>query len=355
MLKEILSPPVERGASDILIIAGLPVSYKINGRAVRQDDVRLRPDATRALVEEVYALAGNRGTEKLLATGDDDFSFSVSGLSRFRVNALRQRGSLGLVIRVVSFTLPDRHRMGIPDGVMAFADFPKGLVRITGSAGSGKTTTLACIVDQVNRTRNLHIITIEDPLEYLHQHKKSIVTQRELYTDTLSYDVALRAALREAPDFILLGEMRDAETIRAAVTAAETGHLVFSTLHTIGAANTIDRIVDVFPPAQQQQIRTQLSLVLEGVVSQQLLETVDGSLAPAFEIMTANSAVRNMIRESKAHQLDNLIATSAAEGMVTMDQSLLSLVRAGRIAPEEALRHSINQEWLKKRLAAPQT
>ncbi len=351
MLREILARAVERGASDILIIAGLPVSYKINGRVVRQDDARLLPGTTSSLAEEAYALAGGRSMEKLLATGDDDFSFSVSGLSRFRVNALRQRGSLGLVIRVVSFTLPDRHALGIPNRVMAFADCSKGLVLITGSAGSGKTTTLACIVDQVNRTRNLHIITIEDPLEYLHHHKKSIVTQRELYTDTVSYDVALRAALREAPDFILLGEMRDAETIRAAVTAAETGHLVFSTLHTIGAANTIDRIVDVFPPEQQQQIRTQLSLVLEGVVSQQLLETAEGPLVPAFEIMTANSAVRNMIRESKAHQLDNLIATSAAEGMVTMDQSLLRLVQSGRVTPEVALRHSINQDWLIKRLA----
>ena len=219
-------------------------------------------------------------------------------------------------------------------------------------AGSGKTTTLACIVDAVNSSRNRHIITIEDPIEYLHQHKKSVVTQRELFTDTCSYDAALRAALREAPDIILVGEMRDADTIRAAVTAAETGHLVISTLHTVGASNTIDRIVDSFPPEQQGQIRVQLSMVLEGVVSQQLVTTVEGELTPAFEVMSVNSAVRNMIREAKTHQIDNVIAQSAAEGMGTMDQSLLDLVRKGRISREEALRHSVNSDWLHRRLSA---
>jgi twitching motility protein PilT len=352
MLTEILARAVERNVSDILIIAGLPVAYKINGLVVREEGERLFPNRTREITEEAYAMAQGRSMDKLLATGDDDFSFSVPGLSRFRVNALRQRGSLGLIIRVVSFTLPDREKMGVPDNVMAFSKYSKGLVLITGSAGSGKTTTLACIVNDVNTTRNAHIITIEDPIEYLHQHKMSVVTQRELSTDTATYDVALRAALREAPDFILLGEMRDAETIRAAVTAAETGHLVVSTLHTIGAANTIDRIVDAFPPEQQQQIRTQLSMVLEGVVSQQLVQTVDGSLTPVFEVMTVNSAVRNMIRESKAHQLDNVISSSSAEGMITMDQSLLKLVQSGRVTPEVALRHSINEDWLQKRLAA---
>lgn len=352
MLTEILARAVERQASDILIIAGLPVSYKINGSVIRDDGPRLLPADTRALTESVYAMAQNRGMDRLLETGDDDFSFSVPGLSRFRVNALRQRGSLGLVIRIVSFTLPDRCKIGIPDNVMAFANFSKGLVLITGSAGSGKSTTLACLVNEVNTTRNAHIITIEDPLEHLHQHRMSVVTQRELSTDTVSYDVALRAALRESPDFILLGEMRDAETIRAAVTAAETGHLVVSTLHTLGAANSVDRVVDAFPPEQQQQIRTQLSMVLEGVVSQQLVQTVDGGIVPAFEVMTVSSAVRNMIRESKAHQLDGVIASCSAEGMISMDQSLLKLVQAGRVAPETALHHAVNPEWLQKRLSA---
>lgn len=349
-LVEILTHAVERGASDILLIPGLPAAYKISGVITREGD-RLLPDALEALVREAYALSGNRSMDRLERTGDDDFSFAVPHLSRFRVNALRQRGSLGLVIRVVSFALPDRTVLGIPDNVMSFASCSRGLVLFTGPAGSGKTTTLACIVDAINSTRNLHVITIEDPIEYLHHHKMSVVTQRELATDTTSYDAALRAALREAPDVILVGEMRDAETIKAAVTAAETGHLVISTLHTLGASNTIDRIVDSFPPEQQQQIRTQLALVIEGVVSQQLVPAVDGSLIPAFEVMTVTPAVRNMIRESKAHQLDNVISSSAADGMISMDQSLLQLVKAGRIGVDAALGHCVNSEWLRKRLA----
>lgn len=350
-LTDILQQAVERAASDILLMAGLPVAYKVNGVILREGE-RLRPKDTAQLTRELYHLAGERDMTKLEQTGDDDFSFALSGLSRFRVNALRQRGSLGLVIRVVSFVLPDRLALGIPDNVMAFADCPRGMVLFTGPAGSGKTTTLACIVDAVNTNRNAHVITVEDPIEYLHQHKKSVVIQRELSIDTASYETALRAALREAPDIILLGEMRDAETIRAAVTAAETGHLVISTLHTIGAANTIDRIVDSFPPEQQGQIRTQLSMVLEGVVSQQLIQSVDGGLIPAFEVMTANNAVRNMIRESKAHQLDNVIAQSGAEGMATMDQSILKLAQSGRIGPTEAMRYCMNPDWMRKRLDA---
>lgn len=346
---EILAAAVARGASDILIIAGLPVSFKISGQIVREGE-RLLPKDTAALTAALYDMAGHRPIETLERAGDDDFSFSVAGLSRFRVNALRQRGSLGLVIRVVSFTLPDRRALHIPDVVMEFADTARGLVLVTGAAGSGKSTTLACIIDRINRTRSGHIITIEDPIEYLHPHKESVVVQRELYSDTASYDIALRAALREAPDVILVGEMRDAETIKATVTAAETGHLVISTLHTIGAASTIDRIIDSFPPAQQQQIRTQLALVLEGVVSQQLIAGTDGALLPAFEIMKVNSAVRNLIRESKAHQLDNLISTSAAQGMVTMDQSLLRLVQEGKIAPRQALDCSVSFDWMQKRL-----
>lgn len=349
-IEEILRKAVSEGASDILIIAGMPAGFKINGLIQRQGE-RLLPDAIETLVKDLYHMAGERDMSPLLNHGDDDFSFAVSGLCRFRVNALKQRGSLGLVIRVVSFTLPDRNALGIPDNVMAFAKCTRGMVLLTGPAGSGKTTTLACIVDEINSTRNSHIITIEDPIEYLHHHKMSVVTQRELSTDTVSYDTALRAALREAPDIILLGEMRDADTIRAAVTAAETGHLVISTLHTVGASSTIDRIVDSFPPEQQQQIRTQLAMVLEGVVSQQLIPTVDGKLVPAFEVMSVNSAIRNMIRESKAHQIDNVISQSAAEGMVTMDQSLVRLVQSRRITAEEAQRHSVNSEWMSRRLS----
>ncbi|NBK21388.1 MAG: PilT/PilU family type 4a pilus ATPase [Spirochaetia bacterium] len=346
---EILTEAVTRGASDALIVAGLPVSLKINGRIYR-DEGKLHPQDTLELIRALYGMA-DRDITPLEDTGDDDFSFSVSGLSRFRVNAFRQRGSFAAVVRTVSFHLPNRAALGIPDIVMDLAQRPHGLVLITGSAGCGKTTTLACMVDEINSTRESHVITIEDPIEYLHQHKCSVVTQRELYTDTKSYAAALRAALREAPDVILVGEMRDSETIKAAVTAAETGHLVISTLHTIGAANTVDRIVDVFPPEQQHQIRTQLSLVLEGVVSQQLLSARDGALVPAFEIMTATPAVRNILREAKAHQLDNILSTSSELGMTTMDQSILALIRSGRVAVETAMRFASNPEWLSRRLS----
>lgn len=350
MLQAILEKAVGLGASDVLLIAGLPVSFKVSGVITREPTERLTPAQCEAFAKEVYAMASNRDMTRLLETGDDDFSFSVPGLSRFRVNTLRQRGTLGVIIRVIAFELPDRVKLGIPDNVMAFSRLTKGLVLITGMAGSGKSTTLACIVNEINTTRSAHIITIEDPLEFLHRHQKSVVTQREIATDTASYKVALRAALREAPDIILLGEMRDPETIAAAVAAAETGYLVISTLHTLGAANTVDRIVSAFPSEQQRQIRSQLALILMGVASQQLLHTVDGKMAPAFEVMTASSAVRNLIRESKGYQLDNVIANSASEGMVTMDQSLLSLVREGKISAQEAVQHSVNPEWLSKRL-----
>ena len=335
-------------ASDILVIAGLPVTYKVQG-VLRREGERFTAQDTGALAAQLYRMAG-RDMAGLTGTGDDDFSFAVPGLSRFRVNALRQRNSLALVIRVVAFQLPDWQSLHIPEEVTRLASYAHGMVLFTGPAGSGKTTTLACLVDIINNTRQAHVITVEDPIEYLHQHKLSVVTQRELHTDTESYAAALRAALREAPNVIILGEMRDAETIQAAVTAAETGHLVISTLHTVGAVNTVDRIVDSFPPQQQRQIRTQLALVLEGVVSQQLLPALDGSLVPAFEVMAATPAVRNLIRESKAHQLDNVIASSSAEGMVSMDQSILRLFQAGRVSRTEAMRHCISPEWMERRL-----
>ena len=222
---------------------------------------------------------------------------------------------------------------------------------MTGPAGSGKSTTLACIIDEINRTRNAHVITLEDPIEYLHRHKMSVVTQREIVTDTDSYVSGLRASLRQAPDVILLGEMRDYETISIAMTAAETGHLILSTLHTVGAANTIDRVIDAFPPNQQQQIRTQLAMVLDAVISQQLIPTLDGGVQPAFEIMFLNNAIRNMIRESKIHQIDGIIATSQEEGMVSMDNSLIRLYRDGVISRENAVAYSSNSELMEKKLS----
>jgi len=255
-------------------------------------------------------------------------------------------------VRVVHFQLPDPQELQIPETVLSLAHLTKGLVLVTGPGGSGKSTTLACIIDRINSSRSGHIITLEDPIEYMHPHKKCIVSQRELASDTESYVAALRAALRQSPDVILLGEMRDSETISTAMTAAETGHLVLSTLHTVGAANTIDRVIDAFPPGQQAQVRIQLSMLLQAVVSQQLVPSKDGGEVPALEIMLVNSAIRNMIRESKIHQIDTVIFSSAAEGMVSMDTSLADLCQRGLITLREALLYSQNPDFLEKKLAA---
>lgn len=346
---EILKSAVEKKASDIFIISGCPVSFKVNDVIGPIDGEKLTPEITKKLINDIY-LEDGRDIVNLLNGGDDDFSFSVPSLGRFRCNAYKQRNSLAAVLRVLTFEMPDPKSLHIPENVMSLAKREKGMILITGSAGSGKSTTLSCIIDRINSTRNCHIITIEDPIEFLHRHKKSIVSQRELSTDTLSYVKALRAALRQAPDIILLGEMRDFETISTAVTAAETGQLVFSTLHTIGAANTIDRIIDVFPQSQQQQIRVQLSTVLEAVVSQQLVPTVDGKLVPAFEIMFVNSAVRNLVREQKVHQIDNVIFTGGAFGMVSMDNDLIRLYKDGTITRETALTYCTNLDNMQKKI-----
>ena len=336
-LTEMLKEAVEKGASDIFIVSGLPLAYKINNSIQNQSEEKLYPDATRRMILEIYELASQRDPKRLLEKGDDDFSFSLVGVSRFRVSTYKQRGSLAAVIRVVKFDLPDPVQLCVPQTVLDLGRLKKGLVLVTGPAGSGKSTTLACMIDLINRSRNCHVITLEDPIEYLHSHKKSVVSQREISNDTESYVTALRAALRQAPNVILLGEMRDYETISTALTAAETGHLVFSTMHTVGAANTIDRVIDAFPPNQQPQIRVQLSMVLQAVVSQQLIPAKDGSVAPAFEIMKVNGAIRNMIRESKVHQIDTVIYSSAGEGMISMDASILELYRQGKISAEEAM------------------
>lgn len=344
-----LKDALSYGASDIFIVAGRPMVYKVNGQLSNVDDHRLLPADTEAFVRQIYQLA-NRPIEPLLETGDDDFSFAVQGISRFRVSAYRQRSSLAAVVRVIRFELPDPEALHIPESILRLADRTKGMVLVTGSAGSGKSTTLACMIDRINTHRADHIITLEDPLEYLHSHKKSIVSQRETGSDTVSYLTALRGALRQSPDVILLGEMRDYETITVAMTAAETGHLLFSSLHTVGAANTVDRILDVFPPNQQHQIAVQLAMVLQAVVSQQLLPTVDGGLMPAFEVMAVNPAIRNMIRENKIHQIDTVIAASAEEGMVSMDASILNLYRAGRISDRTALTYAANPDLLAKKM-----
>ena len=347
---ELLQKASQSDASDLFIVAGLPLTCKINGSLQSLSGERLMPADTERIIRDIYDLADGRDFSHFLKNGDDDFSFSVMGLSRFRVSTYRQRGSCAAVVRVISFTLPKARELGIPDSLMRLADISKGLVLVTGPAGSGKSTTLACMVDHINQTRSSHIITLEDPLEFLHRHSKSIVSQREINTDTESYLVALRAALRQSPDVILLGEMRDFETIQTAMTAAETGHFILSSLHTIGAANTIYRIIDVFPPNQQRQIVIQLSMVIQAVVSQQLVPSTDGRLIPAFEIMTLTPAFRNLIRDNKVHQIDGMIYSSAKEDMISMDNYLLKLWRAGQITKDTALRYCTNAELLGKKL-----
>ena len=348
-VRKILEEATKREASDIFIIAGRPLTYKSKGAMNTLDDQRMEPKDTFQFVSAIYTLA-ERNIDDFDRTGDDDFSFAIPGVSRFRVSTFKQRGSYSAVIRVISFTLPHPSELGIPDAVMELADSRSGMILVTGPAGSGKSTTLACLIDKINHEREAHIITLEDPLEFLHRHEKSIVSQREINTDTENYLTALRAALRQSPDVILLGEMRDYETINTAVTAAETGHLIFSSLHTIGPANTIDRIIDVFPASQQHQISIQLASVLQAVVSQKLVPSVSGEMVPAFEIMVLTPAIRNLIREGKVHQIDGIIYTSAAENMIAMDSSILDLYKKGIIDRHTAISEAVNPEIMEKRL-----
>ena len=351
--EQVLKEASARGASDVFIIPGKPLAMKVGGEIADVTQEKLLPEHTNAILESIYAYANGRDIKRVEMTGDDDFSFSLPGVARFRVSAFKQRGTLSAVIRVVAFSLPDPAALSIPQIALDQAERTKGLVLVTGPTGCGKSTTLACIIDRINRTRNAHIITLEDPIEFLHRHDRSIVSQREVSLDTESYVVALRAALRQTPNVILLGEMRDRETIEIAMTAAETGHLVLSTLHTVGAANTIDRIIDAFPAAQQGQTRVQLAMVLAAVISQQLVPKSDGKgVAPAFEVMLINDAIRNMIRESKIHQIDSVITSSAGEGMFTMDSSLLALVKAGQISADTAAAYATQPDLLRKRIAA---
>lgn len=347
-VEELLKDAVEKDASDIFIVAGSPYAYKMNGEIKVIGTDRLMPNDCEEIIKKIYDYAPYNSMDTFLETGDDDFSFSIPNVGRFRVNVYRQRNSQAAVLRVVQFDLPKPEDYNIPEFIINLHKVKKGMILISGSAGSGKSTTLACIIDKINETRNAHIITIEDPIEFLHSHKKSIVSQREILHDTQGYLQALRAALRETPEVILLGEMRDSETITTALTAAETGHLLFSTLHTVGAANTIDRIIDAFS-TNQQQIRTQLSMVLNAVISEQLLPAIDGGVVPAFEIMIVNPAIRSQIRDGKTYQIDNTIASNRDLGMITMDDSIYKLYEQGKISADTAVLYSVNPEQMKKR------
>ena len=344
-----LEKAVKEKASDIFITAGMPISAKVGGKIKTYGDQMIYPAQSQNLISELYILAG-RPMDRYQNTGDDDFSLSVKDLSRFRINTYRQRGSMAAVIRVVFYNIPNYKTLNIPQKILDVGDLSTGMVLVSGPAGGGKSTTLACIIDAINHKRNCHIVTLEDPIEYLHRNDRSIISQREVTLDTESYLGGLRACLRQAPDVIFLGEMRDYEAIKVAMTAAETGHLLISTLHTVGAVNTIDRIIDVFPPHQQEQIRVQLSMLLNYVISQQLLPDVNGELIPAFEIMHVTPAIRNMIRESKTFQIDSVIQTSATEGMISMDGYIANLYKYGKISKETAFKYAMNSEQMGRRL-----
>lgn len=345
-LAELLELTVKEGASDLHLTVGISPIIKVNGKLVRLEHEILRPEDTEAYAREILQDA----YEKYDAIGEYDTSYSIHGKGRFRVNIYKQRNSTALAIRVISLDMPTLDSLGYPDTLKDICNLKRGLVLVTGPTGSGKSTTLAALINEINSNRESHIITIEDPIEFLHKHNKSIVNQREIGKDTLSYERALKAALREDPDVILIGEMRDLETISTAITAAETGHLVFSTLHTIGAAKTIDRIVDVFPPHQQEQIKIQLASVLQTIISQQLVETVDGDRTAALEIMVATPAIKNLIREGKTHQIESSIQTGSKYGMRTMDMELSNLYRKGVITQETAMNSAIDREILSRLL-----
>ena len=344
-----LERAVSEQASDVFIIAGGPVSEKLEGHLRPIGDERLLPPKTKELITQIYSLA-ERSMDEYLRVGDDDFAFAIPGLARFRVSAYRQRGSLAAVVRIVSFSIPDWQKIHIPQRIMDLASTGHGIILMTGTAGSGKSTTQACIIDRINQTRDCHIITLEDPIEFLHRDKFSIISQREIAVDTKDYPAALRACLRQAPDVILLGEMRDPDTIHTAITAAETGHLIIATLHTKGAVNSIDRIIDSFPASYQSQIRTMLSMVLKTVVSQQMVPDKDGGVIPVFEVMHVNSAIRSMIRENKNHQIANAIASGSKEGMISMDQALIELYREGAITRETVLEYADTPDTIKRQL-----
>jgi twitching motility protein PilT len=348
-LTGLLQAAKERKASDLHITVGVQPQIRVNGELIPLEQYpRLTGEDTARLVASVMQERQRRTFEE---KGEVDFSFGVSSLGRFRVNAFKQRGTAAAAFRIVGTSIPEPESLGLPRSVIDLYKKQRGLVLVTGPTGSGKSTTLASLIQRINATRREHIITLEDPIEYLYRHDKSLVNQREVGLDTNSYAEALRAALREDPDVILVGEMRDLETISTAITAAETGHLVFSTLHTIGAASTIDRIIDVFPASQKEQIRVQLSMVLEAVISQRLLPKADhNGRIGAFEIMHVNPAIRNLIRDGKTFQIQNTIQTNRKAGMITMDDALIEHYQMGYIDRRTAIEYAVDPVLVERRL-----
>jgi len=339
-LDDILKIVVDRGASDLHLQAGTPPMLRLHKHLLPVGTEVMSGGAIEALV---YPIMNDDQKAVFKQHLDFDFSYAVKGLARFRVNVFRQRGSMAATMRRIPFTIPDLDSLGLPDAVKDLTKLEKGFVLVTGPTGHGKSTTLAAMIDKINQERDVHTVTVEDPVEFLFQHRKGIVVQRELGEDTESFAHALRAVLREDPDIILVGELRDLETIAAALTAAETGHLVFGTLHTNSAPQSIDRIIDVFPAAQQGQIRIQLANVLSAIVTQQLLTRKDGNgLVVATEVLIATPAVRNLIRENKSYQIVSTMQTSGARGMMTMEKCVKELVARGVVAADVALRAGVN-------------
>jgi twitching motility protein PilT len=346
---ELLMEVVGRRASDLHISAGAPPTIRVRGRLVQLEGyAALNATETRELV---YSILSGDQRQRLETHWQLDFAYSIPGHARFRVNAYYQRGAIGAAFRLIPFELTSIDALGLPQAVHDFTRKPRGFVLVTGPTGSGKSTSLAAMIDDINSSREEHIMTIEDPIEFLHAHKRCLVNQRELGSDAQSFSDALKAALRQDPDVILVGEMRDLETISTALTAAETGHLVFATLHTQDTAQTVDRIIDVFPPSQQGQVRVQLSVALQGIMTQQLLPTADGSgRVVACEVLVPTPAVRNLIREGKTHQIYSVLQTGSAQGMQTMDAALVQLVRSGRISQQLAEERSSSPEELRRLL-----
>ena len=344
--EELLKYAVDQNASDLHITVGIPPTFRINGALTPYGKENLTPEDTERYVNFILNKDQKARYEEM---GELDLSYSLQGIGRFRVNVFRQRGSNAIALRTVALKVPTLEGLGMPPILKELTNKTRGLILVTGPTGSGKSTTLAAMVNEINNTRSCHVITIEDPVEYMHKHNKSMVNQREIGHDTKTFANALRAALREDPDVILVGEMRDLETIAIAVTAAETGHLVFSTLHTIGASKTVDRIVDVFPPYQQQQIKIQLAAVIEGIISQQLLVRADGSgRIAALEIMIATPAIKNLIREGKTHQIDSAIQTGGKFGMRSMDMYLVDLYKKGLISYDETMTYCVDPDIMSR-------
>lgn len=343
-IETLLEEVVKRTASDLHLQVGLPPTLRIDGRlAPVQGPVPL----TEEMVENmVFSLLDEEQKQILLRDKEFDFSFAFGNLGRFRVNAFHERGNLAAAMRLIPNEIRTIEQLGLPKILNKFTEYPRGLVLVTGPTGSGKSTTLAALIDKINQNEARHIITVEDPIEYTHQSKKSLIAQREVHYDTYSFSAALRSALREDPDVVLIGEMRDLETIAAAITIAETGHLVFATLHTNSASQTVDRMVDVFNPHQQPQVRAQLGNILMAICSQRLIPALGGGRAVASEILIATPAVRNIIREGKTYQLEAVIQTSAEYGMQSMDRELVNLIHAGVISYDEARNFAVDLEEL---------